>query len=148
MERPRLGKGQNYHHLFYTRRSYDYTDNLQEAFREHPAFVIPMIKEVHKDLHDWIEPPPKPTRYQMYAMLGDLALFRPKERTEGIYLAIKTLDILARIDGEPSENALEIADHLNRQLVFINEGNPYASATEVEWGRPVLSADPPNTSTM
>ena len=127
MERPRLGRGANYHHLYWTKRSYDYNDKLQETFREHPAFVVPMIKEVHKELHDWIEPPPKPSPYQMYAILGDLALFKSRERTEGIYRAINTLNMLARIDGEPSENALEIAEHLTQQLIYINQGEPDGS---------------------
>ena len=127
-----LGKGINVHHTWWTKRSYDYTDKLQEAFREHPSFVIPMIKEVHKELHDWIEPPPKPTRYQMFAILGDLALFKPTERIEGVRRAINTLNILARIDGEPSVNALAIAEHLSNQITYLNEGNPYAQASALE----------------
>ncbi len=131
MERPHLGKGLNHHHLWWTKRSYNYLNPLEEKFREHSAFVLPMIKEVHVELHEDIGPPPKPTPYQMYAILGDIALFKPQERTEGIYRAISTLNILAKIDGEPSVNALIIADHLTQQLNYINEGNPYASPNEV-----------------
>ena len=132
MERPRLRRGLNYHHIWWTQRSYNYQNPIEEKFREHGAFVLPMIVPVHKELHDWIEPPPKPSPYQMYAILGDLALFKPRERTEGIYRAINTLNMLARIDGEPSENALQIAEHLSNQINYLNEGNPYAQASAME----------------
>jgi hypothetical protein len=124
MERPRLGKGQNYHHIWWTARNYNYQDELQERFRENKNFVFPMIKDVHISLHEDIGPPPKPSRYQMYAILGDMALFRPEGRADKIYRAIDTLNILSRIDGEPSENALKIAEHLESQLIYLEEGNP------------------------
>ena len=56
------------HHLFYPRT--DYSTRLQKTFRR--AFVIPINRGVHDEVHATIEPPQLPNKSTMLAYLMHL----------------------------------------------------------------------------
>ncbi len=96
----------NRHHLFFQKASYKGT--FQRRFRNHEGLVIPVLKTAHKELHNVLGPPPKPTSdmmegclevlsqdlseldvnpfYALNAVVNYLGVY--KERTDDISLAI------------------------------------------------------------
>lgn len=57
------------HHLFFPRC--DYTTPLEKKFRK--AFVLPIHRAIHDEVHAKIAPPQKPGRSAMRAYLNSLA---------------------------------------------------------------------------
>jgi hypothetical protein len=60
----------NRHHLFFQKDSYKGT--FQRKFRNHEGLVIPVLKSSHKELHNILAPPPKPTHDMMDGCLNTL----------------------------------------------------------------------------
>lgn len=58
------------HHLFYPRC--DYTTPLEKRFRK--AFVLPIHRGIHDELHARLPKPEKPGRLAMLAYLNNLAV--------------------------------------------------------------------------
>lgn len=56
------------HHVWWERQ--DYKKHHERSFRRHSGFIIPKVPNgVHRYLHAIIEPPEKPTRYEMEGVL-------------------------------------------------------------------------------
>lgn len=123
--RQNLGRHNNWHHTFWEGRWYK-NDHVKTKFREHPALVIPMQRDVHNELHRDLCPPPKPTREQMIHILGVVATWEPSQgRLAGVESAMYAFDELSRSDNpQLSKRAGAIAIHLEQQLLYMEEGAP------------------------
>lgn len=129
-ERPRLGRGNNWHHTFWQRSWYDNRIALEHRFREEPALVIPMCENVHSQLHRDMEPPLKPNHEQMARLLGAVALWTPQQgRLAGVETAMEELYLIGTEGTDTAhKRATMLSLHLAKQLSYMEAGVPVGRA--------------------
>lgn len=112
--------GVNEHHLWYFRRRYK--TEVEKKLRSHRGFVIPVNVLDHRDLHaNLFEGPPKPNKPQAEGLLQRVGGFVVAEgaRTAYIEQAVDFFYGHADNQGDMGDNALDIALHLEQQLIYI-----------------------------
>lgn len=110
----------NEHHIWYQRRNYK--TGFEKNLRYHRGFVIPISILDHRELHaNLFLGPPKPNKPQIEGLLQSLGVFTPVSggRTAHIEQAIEFFDGHIDNQGDMGDNALEIASHLESQLIYI-----------------------------
>jgi len=116
---PKLGRGQNRHHVFWENRWYK--GRVENEFRNHAGLVIPMNAQDHADLHYELRPPKKPNHDQMRHILGLVALWTPEQGRLAAVINTRDefYDLSISEHRELSIGALAIANHLNNQLEYM-----------------------------
>lgn len=112
--------GTNEHHIWYFRRLYK--SEFEKNLRYHRGFVIPINVLDHRDLHaNLFMGPPKPNKPQIYGLLQSIGEFALEEGARTAYVE-RAVDFFNGHADNPShmgDNALEIASHLEQQLIYI-----------------------------
>jgi hypothetical protein len=112
----------NRHHLFFP--EVDYPGVFQRRFRNHEGLVIPVLKTAHKDLHDLIYAPLKPTREMMQDCVeildqADLSVLEANPLF-ALNAIVNYLDIYKLDDNKLADRAQKIQSHLGFQAVLLS----------------------------
>lgn len=111
----RMGGEINKHHPIHERRSY--TTYEEKRFRN--GIIVPMYVEAHRDLHGYVDAPPKPTREQILGALAMIDDLPHRVRQDPVELVQCTSDYFL---SDRSALAQAMGENLARQLVFIEHG--------------------------
>lgn len=94
-------------------------------FREMGGFIIRMAVTVHNDLHANVEPPIKPCRDLMRAMVNHNKLLEPManayEKFQDMTMYLGYLSSFAKSQQLKEESAI-LHENFKEQAVFINKG--------------------------
>lgn len=110
----------NKHHVMYERRNYK--SKVERRFRNMGGLVVPTLIENHRELHATLRPPKKPRIEMIYDVI-DIMQGNHYEGTEGVYVAQEYFYNNAHTNRSPQRAslALGIANHLGKQLVFLEK---------------------------
>lgn len=106
----------NIHHALWQRASYK--SPLEKRLRNHPLLKTPVYKDVHKDLHAELCPPPKPTPELICGMLLVLNELETVPRPQVDATLALSEFCLERDD----RTAQRLGHHLLNQVGFLIEG--------------------------
>jgi hypothetical protein len=114
----------NRHHLSFTEDSYK--GKYERRFRNHEGLVIPVLRSAHKDLHDWLGPPPKPTAEMMRGCIDTLDQDLTILEINPFYALnaiVNYLDTYKQLidDTELAAQAQEIQSHLGFQALALSD---------------------------
>lgn len=114
----------NKHHLMYEGQQYCGRFERND-FREMGGFIIRMAVTVHNDLHANVEPPIKPCRDLMRAMVNHNKLLEPManayEKFQDMTMYLGYLSSFAKSQQLKEESAI-LHENFKEQAVFINKG--------------------------
>ena len=120
---PRLTKGYNSHHTFWQDRHY--IGKIERGFRSHEGLVIPMPEYDHRELHGTLREPKKPNPDQIRQVLGAMSLWRPThDKSLGALVMARDEFHNMSLSDNPDLviNAEKIANHLTKQMSYMQEG--------------------------
>lgn len=116
------------HHVFHPKRLYPFAEPLWHTLRNHKAFVIPMDRRIHVDLHKEIVPPPLPNIDVVLGIHNHLHNMRVKD----IKFQPQAIDSVASYlmdetdrniwDRSTNATALRLAANLRQQNMVIRKG--------------------------
>lgn len=111
----RMGGEINRHHPIHERKSYRTIE--EKRFRN--GIIVPMYVEAHRDLHGYVDAPPKPTREQILGALAMIDDLPSRIQQNPVELVQCTADYFL---SDRSALAQAMGENLTRQLVFIEHG--------------------------
>lgn len=109
-----MGKNFNHHHVWFNRC--EYKEPIAHQFREFEGFVVPMLKVVHKELHDDVLPPPKPSEEQMIGCLGFIALNTQETTPDPLWAVERAIQYFT------FEEETGVRDNLVQQMEYLSRG--------------------------
>jgi len=110
----------NRHHPFYNRRFFE-AEPTTKALREYDRAIIRLPIPVHNDLHQEIGSMPVPKPF--LARLALEHMLDLPERYDSLDTLTSTSEYLREISEQMQPQALEMAEHLDRQMPHLKLGH-------------------------
>lgn len=102
------------HHIWWTGSSYK--QGFEQMFRNHVAYVVPATRAQQDELHANVMPPPKPSRYDMNALMISAARV-PDGAKGNPYWGM--VDVVRFYQNINNKDANQIRQNMARQLGFL-----------------------------
>lgn len=108
------------HHILWTRNTYH--TSLEKRFRQAGGLVLRLEKGIHRQLHDNLSPPPKPSAELMQTVLDYKKTLPTTEPYETFEYITEFLGGLERTHSSVAVQAGELYENFTAQQAYVDLG--------------------------